>query len=534
MVGYVQQNDYHLPSLTVRETLLFNANLLMPESVSNEQKTRRVEKLISLLGLRLCANTRVGGEEIKGVSGGEKRRLSVGCQLILDPSCALLDEVTTGLDAFSARSVVQTLRDLSRRGDGRTVILSIHQPRYDVFSLCDDVVLLSQGRCVWSGAREEMLLFLARQGCPCPSLSNPADHALDVSSIDLRSADKEAESRERVERLIAAFAALKVVQSGTVQADDGGVWPCVAEEEAAPAAAADEDEGGLALVPDKPLYRVLPLVLWRSFLNQARNPVLVSTRISQSCFFALILSCFYAPLSSGQSGIQSRIGLLYMLCSLCFIGMLNNIAVYPVERGVFYREYQDGGITVTAFWLSYYILAIPFVVLSAVLLSALVSYAIGIAPSAVGFLTITYVAFCFMLVGEACGVAFFSVFLHAGFAVNVVSVFISVFCMAAGFISIKQSGVVNSINYISPLQYGAWILTNTVFRDTTFSCTAAELSTPGGCMKTGREVLELYEMWTGDQQTQVLILGLLTLGFVLISWGFLRFRAWTLPISLTY
>jgi ABC-type multidrug transport system ATPase subunit len=221
MCGYVQQYDFHLPSLTVRETLLFNANLLMPESVSYEQKNRRVEKLISLLGLRQCANTRVGGEEIKGVSGGEKRRLSVGCQLILDPSCALLDEVTTGLDAFSARSVVQTLRDLSRRGEGRTVILSIHQPRYDIFSLCDDVVLLSQGRCVWSGAREDMLAFLARQGCPCPSLSNPADHALDVSSIDLRSPDKEAESRDRVERLVAAFAALKADQQALVQTEGG-------------------------------------------------------------------------------------------------------------------------------------------------------------------------------------------------------------------------------------------------------------------------------------------------------------------------
>lgn len=90
-----------------------------------------------------------------------------------------------GLDAFTARHVVQSLRKLSRTG--RTVILSIHQPRYDVFQCLDDVILLSRGRQLWSGSSKDMLVYFNSLGYPCPPLTNPADFVLDISSVDVRS-----------------------------------------------------------------------------------------------------------------------------------------------------------------------------------------------------------------------------------------------------------------------------------------------------------------------------------------------------------
>lgn len=92
----VQQFDFHLPSLTVRETLRFNALIRLPRSLSLVEKHARVERVIVLLGLRLCSNIRVGGDVIKGISGGEKRRLSLGIQMLADPPVCLLDEPTTG------------------------------------------------------------------------------------------------------------------------------------------------------------------------------------------------------------------------------------------------------------------------------------------------------------------------------------------------------------------------------------------------------------------------------------------------------
>jgi len=111
----VQQFDFHLPSLTVKETLLFHANLRLPQGTDPLKRQQRVQQVLSTLDLHQCANTRVGDAELKGISGGEKRRLSLGVQLLADPAVCLLDEPTTGLDAFTARHVVQTLQQLAHK-----------------------------------------------------------------------------------------------------------------------------------------------------------------------------------------------------------------------------------------------------------------------------------------------------------------------------------------------------------------------------------------------------------------------------------
>ena len=180
----MQQFDFHLPSLTVEETLSFHAHMRLPQHLQRHKRQQRVCSVIAQLGLQQCAATRVGSDEVKGISGGEKRRLSLGVQLLADPPVCLLDEPTTGLDAFTARHVMETLQKLARRG--RTVLVSIHQPRYDVYALLDDVVLLSRGRLVWAGAKESMMRHFADLGHPCPALVNPADFILDLSSIDVR------------------------------------------------------------------------------------------------------------------------------------------------------------------------------------------------------------------------------------------------------------------------------------------------------------------------------------------------------------
>jgi ABC-type multidrug transport system ATPase subunit len=197
MIGYVQQFDFHLPALTVEETMTFNAFIRLPKDMSVNRKLERSQQVIDQLGLSACINTTVGDETMKGISGGEKRRLSVAIQLLSDPDICLLDEPTTGLDAFTARHVVETLRGLlttpsNRSGSpkaptlrNRTVILSIHQPRYDIFALLDDVLLLSRGKQMWWGSTQDMMTYFNGLGHPCPELTNPADFILDITSIDV-------------------------------------------------------------------------------------------------------------------------------------------------------------------------------------------------------------------------------------------------------------------------------------------------------------------------------------------------------------
>ena len=137
--------------MTVRECLEFAAKLKLPGTY--EQKIARVNDLITTLKLNKCQNTRIGGPLVKGVSGGERKRTSIGVELITDPSLIFLDEPTTGLDSFTATSVMESLVHLATK-DGRTVISTIHQPNSDIFEMFDKLMLLARGKIIYFNKAE--------------------------------------------------------------------------------------------------------------------------------------------------------------------------------------------------------------------------------------------------------------------------------------------------------------------------------------------------------------------------------------------
>lgn len=142
----MQQDDILFQTMSVRECLEFAARLKLPGT--DEEKIQRVDELIITLKLKKCENTRIGGPLVKGVSGGERKRTSIGVELITDPSLIFLDEPTTGLDSFTATSVMETLGDLARYGN-RTVISTIHQPNSDIFEMFDMLLLLARGKIIY-------------------------------------------------------------------------------------------------------------------------------------------------------------------------------------------------------------------------------------------------------------------------------------------------------------------------------------------------------------------------------------------------
>lgn len=138
-----QDDDALLPYLTVRENLYFAACLRLPTHLTKVEKKQRAESILVKMGLRDCADNLVGNELVKGISGGEKRRVSIAIQILTDPRVLLLDEPTSGLDAFTASSIMDVLRGLAQ--EGRTVILTIHQSRSDLFQHFGHVLLLARG-----------------------------------------------------------------------------------------------------------------------------------------------------------------------------------------------------------------------------------------------------------------------------------------------------------------------------------------------------------------------------------------------------
>ncbi|MEQ2183106.1 hypothetical protein GOODEAATRI_029223, partial [Goodea atripinnis] len=156
--AYVVQDDIVMGTLSVRENLLFSANLrLNPKHYSSADKQKRVNSILQDLGLVDCANTKIGTEFLRGVSGGERKRCSIGMELITSPSLLFLDEPTTGLDSNTANSIMGLLHKLSRRG--KTVIFSIHQPRYSIFKQFDHLTLMHKGEIVYAGAADHTLEY---------------------------------------------------------------------------------------------------------------------------------------------------------------------------------------------------------------------------------------------------------------------------------------------------------------------------------------------------------------------------------------
>ena len=127
LIGIIPQDDILYQALTPRETLAYVARLRLGDQVSTKDKIAKAEAMIARLGLGGCADTRVGGVDLRGISGGERKRTSIGCELIANPRVLLVDEPTSGLDSKAAFDIIQQLRDLAH-DDGVTVICTVHQP----------------------------------------------------------------------------------------------------------------------------------------------------------------------------------------------------------------------------------------------------------------------------------------------------------------------------------------------------------------------------------------------------------------------
>eukprot|EP00820_Chromera_velia_P001770 Cvel_15456.t1-p1 / transcript=Cvel_15456.t1 / gene=Cvel_15456 / organism=Chromera_velia_CCMP2878 / gene_product=ABC transporter G family member 7, putative / transcript_product=ABC transporter G family member 7, putative / location=Cvel_scaffold1144:52584-54181(+) / protein_length=368 / sequence_SO=supercontig / SO=protein_coding / is_pseudo=false len=180
--GFVQQDDLFFPLLTVRETLRLVAELKLPSDMTPEEKHAQVDVVLRRLSLEKCADTWVGDTRVPGISGGERKRLSLALQLMGGSQVLLADEPTTGLDSAQAFSVVAALRQLAE--EGNTIIASIHQPRSAIWSLMDDVMLMSEGRVLFSGPAEDALPYFESLGFSCPDHYNPAEFLIDLAVAD--------------------------------------------------------------------------------------------------------------------------------------------------------------------------------------------------------------------------------------------------------------------------------------------------------------------------------------------------------------
>ena len=380
-----QDDDALLPSLTVRETLRFSAGLRLPSFMTKDQKHQRAEEVLMKLGLKDCADNLIGSNEIKGISGGEKRRVSIAVQILTDPRVLLLDEPTSGLDAFTASSIMEVLQGLAQ--EGRTLILTIHQSRSDLFKQFGNVLLLARGGSpVYAGNAAGLLPHFDALGFPCPTTTNPADFALDLITIDLQHSTREEATRAKVRSLITSWS------SGDFAAALN------------PTRISTPAELGALIRKPTSFFSAYPILVHRGFINFRRQPPLLLARIMQVIGLAIILALFFAPLKNDYESVQTRIGFIQEFCAFNFVGMLQNVAVYPMEKDVFYREHDDGTYGVEAFLAQYITLEVPFEIGTSLVFAVLTDLAAGLPRTPQMFFVCFFNCFCIVNSGESLGI----------------------------------------------------------------------------------------------------------------------------------
>ena len=368
--AYVLQDDNLYPHLTVLETFTLAAAFYLPYE-SNQREI--VDDIIRELGLTKARDTIIGDDKLRGVSGGERKRANIGTQLISDPAVLFLDEPTSGLDSFQALSVMEAMKDMT--SNGRLVVTVIHQPRSSIFTMFDDLLLLSEGRTMFFGPCAEAIHHFEKHGHHCPKLFNPADFFLDILSPDVRTPQAEEDSFLRIqtlgdiwtleqERLIQSGGFKKVITADGVNSDNALV--------------SVKGIGQLDFNWKKEVH-VTMLLFWRTWVEQSRDIATLSIKFIFTIFFALVIGGLFSNVGYSQRSIQNRNGLFYfIMINQGFNTLISVVNTFPKEKTIVNRERSNHAYTTLAYFISKVLVEIPLIVLPSLLYSIIIYWMVGL------------------------------------------------------------------------------------------------------------------------------------------------------------
>lgn len=454
IIGFVDQEDHLIPTLTVYETVLNSALLRLPRNMPTRNKEARVIEVLNELRILGIKDRVIGSDYKRGISGGEKRRVSIACELVTSPLILFLDEPTSGLDSYNARNVIECLVKLSRDFE-RTIVFTIHQPRSNIVSLFDKLLLLSEGDLIYSGDMIKCNDFFARNGYKCPLGYNIADYLIDIT-VDHKKvvkvnnavsnellgavgisdaqpviADEHAHdeflqnptsseidtTREwehfAVHRDEYNYAAVKGAPSGDIEEEDStyiqvyNKLPQLYRE----SVIANELKAEISRLKENPVklefknqflkasfINQLIILSSRTFKNLYRNPKLLLSHYILSLCMGGFCGFLYYNVSNDISGFQNRLGLFLFVLSLFGFSCLTGLHLFATERIIFIRERANNYYHPLSYYLSKIICdVIPLRVLPPVILISIMYPLVGLSMENNAFLKTILVLVLFNL-----------------------------------------------------------------------------------------------------------------------------------------
>ncbi|KAJ7520684.1 hypothetical protein O6H91_19G017200 [Diphasiastrum complanatum] len=382
IAAYLTQEDTLIGTLTVRETILFSAQLRLPDKMPMHEKKAMVESTIIEMGLQDCADTPIGNWHLRGLSGGERRRVSIALEILLRPRLLFLDEPTSGLDSASAFFVTQALKNLAL--DGHTVIASIHQPSSDVFELFDNLFLLSGGKTIYFGNASAACDYFAAVGFPCSSRRNPADHFLRTVNADFdkvrtslkrhRSLPKDMEladplnktsAAEAVEILVKAYKGSELRSNSQAKVHEISMLKSVRLHAS----------GSLSS-----LWMQAFTLTRRSTLNMTRDVGYYWLRVIIYLSLSFSIGTIFLKLGTNYDSIMARGSCIAYLNGFLTFMAIGGFPSFIEDMKVFHRERLNGHYGVLAFVIANTLSSAPFLLIIALSSGTVVYYMVQFHP----------------------------------------------------------------------------------------------------------------------------------------------------------
>ncbi|KAJ6724429.1 ABC TRANSPORTER G FAMILY MEMBER 28 [Salix viminalis] len=384
-MGFVTQDDVLYPHLTVTETLVFTALLRLEDSFTTEEKIVHAESVITQLGLTKCKNSIIGGPFLRGVSGGERKRVSIGQEMLINPSLLFLDEPTSGLDSTTAQRIVSNLWELAK--GGRTIVMTIHQPSSRLFYMFDKVLLLSEGSPLYFGEGSQVMDYFSSNGYAPAVPMNPADFLLDLANGVSSNSDVPGSVKQKLVSAYKSNLANKL-RSEAQEIDD-------------------PPQDGLN---DQKVARWATTwwqqfsVLLRRGVKERKYDSFSGLKIAQVLVVALLSGLLWWQ--SDVSHLQDQMGLLFFYSGFWgFFPLFQAIFTFPQERSMLEKERSSGMYRLSSYFMSRIVSDLPMELVLPTIFVSITYWMAGLKATPGNFLQTLFVLLYSVLVSGGLGLA---------------------------------------------------------------------------------------------------------------------------------
>eukprot|EP01095_Lingulamoeba_sp_RSL-Kostka_P000769 TRINITY_DN11053_c0_g1_i1.p1 TRINITY_DN11053_c0_g1~~TRINITY_DN11053_c0_g1_i1.p1 ORF type:complete len:633 (-),score=151.74 TRINITY_DN11053_c0_g1_i1:131-2029(-) len=516
--GYVMQDDSLLSVLTVRESLNFAAMLKLPE-LSKIERHNKVNKVIEQLALTHCADSRLGSQFSRGVSGGERRRVAIGVELITSPSILFLDEPTSGLDGTSAYIVMKTIIDLAKTGV--SVICTIHQPRANIYSLFDQLLLLTQGSVCYYGPANNAIDYFGELGFDCDPYTNPSDWMLDLVNKQQKDADNSVLTQEVKQAALEIDFGREYSESNLYHKVKTNVEDSYIETEETRIVNKQMENLKKWAAP---LWWQMIVLIYRNSIYNIRERAVIFVRLCQALIMSFIVGTIFFRIPhyhKGDDGIQPITSACFFICTYQVLSSFAGLPRLIEERGRFNREIQSNMYSVFAYFTASFISMLPLLILFTLAFATPAYFLVGMQPHIENFAFFLMAVLMLSLVGDALCKAISALVPTFAIANVIGSLTMTFFMIFSGFF-IKPSSLIYIYKwcpYISLFKYSFDAIMINEFIGLEFDCGSIPCS-----IKTGKDALNYLGInYHFSKWYDLLILFCIWLVFRLLQFIFLKF-----------